>query len=76
MNNWIIMAIGGAVIWLAIIGMACIVIIVVTAIKKIKTNSKGSDFQDVLRQAMVTGVRNGLKKQTPTGRAPRGPVAS
>ena len=77
MNQWAIAAIGGAVIWLAMVGLVTTGFIIATVIKKTRADSRRKNqAQEELRKAVISGVLNELKRSTQKGGGPRGPVAS
>ena len=77
MNQWAIAAIGGAVIWLAMVGLATTGFIIAAVIKKGRADRRRGDAaKDELRKTIISGVMNELKRTNQKGGGPRGPVAS
>ena len=71
--NWAYMIIGGAVLWLAFIGVSFIVALVIFAVRKSKGESaRREQDREAFRKAVTDSVLKGMEQ----GKPPRGPVAS
>ena len=75
--SWAYMIIGGAVLWLAFIGVSFIVALVIFAARKSKTEvARREQEREAFRKAVIDSVMAGIKKENDKFRPPKGPVAS